>query len=78
MSNRYGVDGEYFKKELEVVIRSMDSYTPSELLRVFNGLMGAVRPIDSCAKCEKQSLVIFDDESNECLSCQNLQDVKGT
>ena len=76
--NRYGVDGEYFNKKLQLVIRDMEHYKPTELLREFSNLMDAVRPMDHCAKCNEQALVIFDDESNECLKCQNIQNVKGT
>ena len=77
-SNRYGVDTSYFKKNFERAIRDLDNYTPSELLRTLNSLRVAVRPMDACAKCGESSLVIFDDESNECLKCQNIQNVKGT
>ena len=76
--NRYGVDGEYFNKKLQLVIRDMEHYKPTELLREFSNLMDAVRPMDNCAKCDNRALVIFDQESNECLECQNIQNVKGT
>lgn len=76
--NRYGVDAGYFKKKLEVIIRDLEHYKPTELLQEFSNLMGAVRPIDACASCKKKSLVVFDDDSNECLQCQNIQNVKGT
>ena len=77
-SNRYGVDTSYFKKNFERAIRDLGNYTPTELLRTLSSLMDAVRPTDACAKCGESSLVIFDDESNECLKCQNIQNVKGT
>lgn len=31
--NRYGVDRDYFIKKMEIIIRDMADYTPSELAR---------------------------------------------
>ena len=56
----------------------MEHYKPFELVSEFSRLMDAVRPMDSCDKCNENALVIFDDEYNECLKCQNIQKVKGT
>ena len=76
--NRYGVDTDYFKKKLNRVIRDLENYTPSELYRELSTTADAIRPIDSCLKCGKQSLVVFDEDSNECLKCQNIQNLKAT
>ena len=76
--NRHGVDGEYFNKKLRLLIRDMDNYKPTELLREFSRLMDTVRTMDNPDKCNKRTLVIFDEESNECLECQNIQRVKGS
>lgn len=33
MINRYGLDVDYFKRKLKIIIRDVDNYTPSELAR---------------------------------------------
>ena len=38
MKNRYGVDVDYFKKNLDMVIRDIDNYTPDELSLAFHRL----------------------------------------
>ena len=76
--NRYGVDTSYFKEKLNLIVRDIDNYKPTDLHRELDRLAGAVGPSDKCEKCGKQSLVIFDEEWNECLECQHLQDILGT
>ena len=76
--NRYGVDTDYFKKKLELVIRDLEHYKPTELHTELERLAQSVRPNDKCFKCGGFALVVFDEGSNKCLKCQNIQKVKGT
>ena len=76
--NVYGVDSRYYEEQINLITRNLYSYKPAELARALARLGESVSPGDTCKECEKQALVIFDDDSNECLSCQNIQNVKGT
>ena len=45
VTNRYGVDVAYFKKELAALSRSLDDRTPDELARYFMALHNVAVPV---------------------------------
>jgi len=55
MNNQYGVDVDYFRSKLEMVVRDLNLYTPEELGR----------------ELAKFSLVAFDDESKLTVDKEN-------
>lgn len=71
-TNRYGLDVAYFRKKFEVLARDLDNYTPQELLTEMARLEGAIRPLDPCPNCGAPALVMFDDESNQCIRCKAI------
>jgi len=38
MNNRYGLDANYFKKALSIIVRDADNYTPTEMERALKRL----------------------------------------
>lgn len=45
MTNRYGVDTNYFQKELAALSRSLENRTPEELYRYLMALANVAKPI---------------------------------
>ncbi len=57
MNNEFGLDVDYFKKNLSVILRNTDRYMPSEMARVMLRL---------CKVANHQSKIdIFDEEENK-------------
>lgn len=73
--NRYGVDTAYFQKQLKIVERDLENYTPSELVQVFTNLADAVKPQNNCPKCKNQALTMFDSDNNICKKCDTIVSV---
>ena len=38
MANEFGLDVNYFKSKLKLIVRDLDRYTPAELFRELSGL----------------------------------------
>ena len=43
MANEYGLDTHYFKKNLEMILRDIDRYTPAEMERALRRLAGIAK-----------------------------------
>ena len=52
MKNNFGLDAEYFRKELQHLIDSLDNRTPEELYRYLCCLAKVVEPNDSEAEAK--------------------------
>ena len=42
--NRFGVDVSYFEHKMEIIIRDLDNYTPSQLYRELSRLANVAAP----------------------------------
>jgi len=64
MKNDFGLDAPYFKKNLEKLIRDIDSYAPDEMSR-------ALRVLSETA-CEHR-FMYFGDKVRRCADCNVLE-----
>lgn len=38
MNNKYGLDAEYFKKKMKLIVRDVDNYSPNEMFNELSRL----------------------------------------
>lgn len=58
MPNQYGLDADYFKKKLKLIVRDAEMYTPDEMFAELTRLAGvAIRDREAMLKAEIEKQV---------------------
>lgn len=71
MANKYGLDTDYTRKNLNRLLDDMDNMRPEEmraaLTKVANDCIK-----EPCSKCGGRSIHMFDADSDYCTDCNNI------